>query len=224
MVAAVAALLAGVLSVHVASCDSITYSDSYGPDKAGWTGSLSFPEFNPSYGTLTAIVFEMTGTVQGWEQVENLGPIGAYITADLTATIDLSRPNGTLIVETIPLNEQVFYTYAWDDPTYNYVGTDSGSAFGLSAEDVESATLSSLGDLNLFTGTGSIDLPVASSGQSTASGPGNMQSQFATLAGADVTVTYEYDAAPTPEFCSAALVGLSVLPAAGLVRRRRRRF
>jgi hypothetical protein len=166
------AALGGVLAVLPARADVITFSASY-PAPIGtfqtpdWTSFVTIPKFNPALGTLNSISFHILSSVQGSAQSENTSPSsGTDVTLTLSAQVKLNRPasagGGQLVVAT-PAVANTFAATAYDGVT-DFAGTSGVTYAGLSATKANSALYTSDADKALFTGTGTINLPISAAG------------------------------------------------------------
>lgn len=214
-------LLTALVALLAVSAGASTVS--YGPyaqplSTTNWSTSITLPQFDPALGTLNSISFVLFGHVEGTAKFESMDAAPAVITMDLSAMLKLKRPDLTDLVVTIPVASTSDNASAFDG-TIDFGGTSGNTYGGLSANDTESATTSTAADKALFTGLGSIVLPVTASGASTGSGAGNLLLQFQTSASAWATVTYDYTAVPEPSSLLALMSGLGVI---GLAIRRKR--
>lgn len=176
-----------------------------------WTEYITIPKFDPALGTLDQITFTLSGHVEGLAQFESFDASPSTVTMDLSAIMQLQRPNSTILVEVIPLASTSDAVTAYDQ-TFDYGGTSGRTYDNLSDTKVESKTSPPpLSDLTLFTGLGDIILPVVATAHSSASNGGNIQSHFSTSASACATVEYTYTAIPEPSGIVALLVGLGSL-------------
>lgn len=224
-------LVGGTLAAFSARADLLSFSASY-PAPLGefqipdWTSALTLPRFDPSLGVLNSISFRLSGTVQGSAQSENTSPsAGNDITLDLSARLQLFRPGSTdlanrLVVST-PGVLNTFSASIYDGVT-DFAGTSGVTFVGLSATKVNKTVFSSDADKALFTGLGTIDLPLTAIARSKATGGGSAISVFDTQARGEVTVTYNYgpSAPPVPE--PRVYGAFGVLVCAGLAAMRRR--
>jgi len=204
----------------LASAGTVTYSDSIDLTSTNWSDTVSIQKFDASLGTLVSIEFTLSGHVEGTIRFESMDSSPTTVDACLKAEIELRRPDDSLIVETFPLASVSEDVTAYDG-VMDWGGTSGRTYDGLSGDKTE--TLVSpppSSDLALFTGTGSIVLPIVATGCSTASGGGNLISQFITSASAYVEVTYTYDEPAIPE---PATLLLLVSGVSGLVFARSRR-
>ena len=189
-------------SISVSASTTGTGGSSYAA--TDFDQALSVSRFDPTLGTLTSIDVAMTGRIEGTARFENLDAAPARITADLSARITLSGPNAASLVTVLPTLTFV------SDVAANDGSIDFGGAAGRTFAGVRQSQADSLrgdsaaADLALFTGTGSIGLEVRTVGASSATGAGNLATSFQTLAEADLTVTYHFDAAPLPTTLTAA--------------------
>jgi hypothetical protein len=211
-----------ILAVPAAAdAASISYTDSISLATTNWTDSVSIQKFDPSLGTLTNVEIELIGSVLGTARAESLDAQAAQITLNLAATITLTRPDMSVLAVALPVSASVFNATAYDG-VIDFGGTSGITLPGLTSSD--SDTIISpppASDLALFTGVGTILLPVMANGSSSASGAGNLITQFNTQASASVKVTYYYDAAVVPEPASVAMAAMGVIGVGGLALRRR---
>ncbi len=197
---------AALASVAAARADLIISQTVSSPPGVGtfltpdWSALISIAKFNPALGNLNSVVFSMTGLVQGSAQVENTSPSsGSDVKLTLASGLTLTRPGGgpALVVAT-PLSITLFSASVFDG-VVDFAGTSGATLSGLLGTKFNSAHYESAADLALFTGAGSISLPLTAVGDSRASGGGSTISLFATEARGEVTVTYKYSAAAVPE-------------------------
>lgn len=182
-----------------AMADSVQYSDTVALTLTNWDDTVSIQQFDPGLGNLISVAFELNGHVEGSAKFESLDSAPATVNMNLAAEIDLQRPDLSSLVTVLPLTATSDAVGAFDG-TIDFGGTSGRTYDSLSGDDTESSITTNAGDLALFTGLGTIDLPVSAMGASTGSGAGNLILQFSTSASASVTVTYEYEVpVPTDE-------------------------
>jgi len=158
----------------------------------GFATTVSIPLFDPALGTLTGVTVELAGQVVGDIQFENVNSAPDTVTAMLQARIDLNRPDNSLLVSTLP-TVSVTDTVAAFDGVVDFGGASGRTFLNLAGADTDSTSFPPpASDLALFTGPGSIDLPLTATGLSNATGGSNVFSAFNTSASATVTVTYSY--------------------------------
>lgn len=198
----------------------LTYTDAIISTATDWTSTLSVPKFNPALGTLTNINITLTGTVLGNVMVESMSASPANVTTNLAASLTLTRPDSTTLLVSFPAftATQAFTAY---DGTLDFAGT-SGITYAAinSSQTAFVSTPPPATDLSLFTGSGTISLPISAHGASSVTGSGNLVAGFQTRAAAMLQIDYIYDAIAVPEPTALALLGLGVI-GAGMRRRRR---
>ncbi len=208
LLAALAASL--VATSATADTQMISFSDSIPSQTTSFDDTLTIPLFDSTLGELCEVKLVLLGDVSGTASYENLDTSPANITLSLIATLTLQRPDLSFLVDVVPLANQLDSPSAFDG-MIDFGGTSGNSFTGLSGNAMDMVVLTDALDLALFTGVGSLSLPVSAAGMSNASGGGNIISQFSTSAGAGVEVTYTYKTAPVPEPTSIAVVGLGLV-------------
>jgi hypothetical protein len=171
---------------HVASV-ALTSTD--------WTVTLQVPKFDPAIGDLQAISFELGDSLNAMFRVENLAPSSNTVRDSSKATITLSRPDETGLVQAFTAFEYT-NTFPAFDGTIDFGGASGATAPDQLAYASASAATTAPADLALFTGTGTIGLPCKAVGRSyTSDTAGNVIHGVSTKAAAQVTVVYTYEVA-----------------------------
>ena len=166
-------------------------SDSIPLQTTNWSNTVTINQFDPALGILQSVEFQLTGGIFGSASIESLDAQPSTVTTDYQAAITLTRPDLSVLVVAVPNQNFVDMLTAFDG-TIDFGGTSGITHANISVQDMQQATSSTPADLALFTGPGTIILPVDAAGSSTASGSGNLITQFLTDAEASVTVCYNY--------------------------------
>lgn len=201
----IAAALGAIVLAHGAGAQQLQtqcFTDSVPQASTNWSSSVSLPKFNPALGTLQSIQFTLNGHSTGSARAESLDASPSVAVLTFQNTITLTRPDLSVIVVAIP--QAVFNDpLTAFDGVIDFGGTSGVSHLNLIANASNSATSPPpASDLALFTGAGNIVLPVTAVGNSNATGPGNIISQFTSLASCDVEVCYTYLPNVPPSFTS----------------------
>lgn len=223
---AIATLLAGSMSANAAL---ITQTISMSAAQTtNFTESFDFNKFDDMGGTriLNSVTLELEGMVSGSASAESLDASATTISLTLGANMTLETTDGTVLVTTLPVVDEDFAASAFDGGI-DFGGTSGATFSSLSASQTETSVYTAgLDDaiLALFIGSGTLSTILDASGASSASGAGNLITQFSTLAEGSLVVTYDWSAAPTPsvsEPASVAAIGLALV-GFGFASRRRR--
>jgi hypothetical protein len=214
----VRAVLVVLLLAAVGRADTISFHESIPLTETDWSDFLTFDQFDPSLGVLNSVELELTGPFEGSMRLENESYGRVFFSMSLAWGLELFRPDQSLLitVEAAKLEEGLLDPY---DGQTDFSGS-SGVTFDVAAEPTDSALFTDPGDLELFTGSGTIDLPIAAVGEFTVEvtgggeGPQSYVAEYDALAGAEVTLTYDY--IPEP----GSLVLLSIGGLAILSRKR----
>ncbi|UCD30748.1 MAG: PEP-CTERM sorting domain-containing protein [Planctomycetota bacterium] len=198
----------------VTGADTITHGPITIPlSTMNWSEMISVPKFNPTVGILQSIEFELSGHIVADIMLESLDSSPATVTTDVSAEIELQRPDNSVLLITLPGISTIDNVTAFDG-NIDFFGGSGRTYTDTSANKTETFTSPPpAGDLLLFTGFGNINLPIIATGTASGSGAGNLVVQFNTQASAEVTVKYIYE---IPEPATLMLLSLGGL---ALVRR-----
>lgn len=180
-----------------ASAATVSYSGSLADQSTNYSGvSVGVQQFDSSLGTLNSVSISLTGSVSGIFEYESRDNSASTVNMNLSAQVSLATSSLGQLIVALPTLMQSFATTAFDGDR-DFAGTSGGTITGLTSTANESTSLLG-GDMSEFVGTGLVNLLVSGTGNSSASGPGNLSQDFTTFAGAQITVTYDYDVAPPP--------------------------
>jgi hypothetical protein len=189
------AVAAGLCLTQSAIAGEACHNDSIPTSTTNWTDSVSIPKFDPNAGVLHGIHFTLAGTATGSAKAESLDAASSNVTLNFQCTLTLTRPDNSVIVVAIPLQQFVDGFTAFDG-TIDFAGTSGATHPNLLVTDTQLVDSLTAADLALFTGPagnpGTLSLPITAVATSGASGAGNLVSQFAQTAAALVTVCYDF--------------------------------
>jgi hypothetical protein len=162
---------------------------------SGWSGTASLNQFNPALGTLVDVILSVGNSVAGTFSAENLDNVAATVTMNETASMMVTAPALTSGVTATAATGDGFSLGAYDGSA-DFAGSSgqSDTITGPSSEPSGSTWLADSTDLAAFTGSGTIALPVSTSGTSTVTGPANLLSEITQHTGGTVSVSYVYEA------------------------------
>lgn len=180
--------------------------------------ALSFPLFDPNdaYGdgsnipsNLAYVSLRLDGEMLGTVSLTNISESPTSVTGTFAPLVVVQRPDLSPLL-TVMLNSPIGPV-----PLNGLASINLGP---LVATDAAWATLNSASDLLLFTGQGTLSLPVVGTGSFSATGGGgNVVSNATTSVGASMDVCYHFGHAPEPGSLALLIFGM----AAALSRRSR---
>lgn len=189
---------------------------NFGPGTAT-NDPMVFNQFNPALGALDSVSVSVSYDFSHTATVTFTTP-GTFTTSATNNDLSITLPNNQVIASaTSPDYSQ---TTTFDSSTMT-LNTPVTLPSVTNPGSVGPVSLTSAADLALFTGSGTISLPVQASSLATFTiNNGNGGGFVTTQAGATVTISYTYTPDPVPEPSSVVLLGLG---GCGLLWFRRRR-
>jgi hypothetical protein len=164
------------------------------PQTSGSGSTASFAQFNPALGKLDAILLSVGNTVSGTFSAENLETMPARVSMTENASMTVASPGDAAGV-TADAGTSTSFSLGAYDGSADFSGS-SGQSETLPAvsglDPIDGTQLTDSLDLNAFTGTGTIALPVSTAGTSTVTGPSNLLEEITQQTGGTVSVSYVY--------------------------------
>jgi hypothetical protein len=177
-----------------------------------WLGDLTFPQFNPSNGTLDSVTLVLSGSYATTLTVQNLASASSSGTAQTELQMAVQDAGNKLNVPELQLVS----------PGYTYTLSPSGSITSglLTTSGIDNETYTSSALLAEFTGTGTIALPASTMTFTILTNRGgNTYTSQVTDAALTGTVTYNFAPIAVPEPPAFALLGVGVAALLGFARR-----
>lgn len=224
---AAATTLAGVLATAgAASAASLSYTESasVGMQNTNIVNApLSIQKFDSSLGTLTSVTVNFATDVTGSARFEHTGQGENDLTVNLGALISLGINDDLSLLGLTPLTPGVSQTYTVGsfDGVLDFDGPSGKTINGLMAADSSSKTFTDTNDLAKFIGAGNLDFLFSATATSNVTGSGNVATFITTLAGANISVVYNYETTQSVPEPTAAL-GLGLFAGVGLLSQRKK--
>jgi len=196
-VALVAGLGAAVVPVAHAGSVSYILSTPVSPylGASHTFAPLDFPKFDVAGQCLEQVCVSVEGDIFGYVGMENSEAFPKTLTSNFTAKLTVFRPSLFSLVATQPAVATSDPVTAFDGAV-DYAGTSGLTITGLHATSADSLCYTDATDLALFSGPGTIGLPVTAFNLCTQTGANSWT--FGIQATAEVKVTYVYADCATP--------------------------
>ncbi len=159
---------------------------------AGWSDTFSIGRFDPSLGTLYEMELTLSANILGSVAAENRGAGLASVTANEAATVAIQMPGALSAISAVASVTDSFSLGGFDQSN-DFSGTSGRVDSGLiNAGTVTTIFRAASTDLSAFIGTGSVAVPIGSTGTASANGPADLSLELLTKAGATASVRYRY--------------------------------
>ncbi len=176
---------------------TIKQSQTIGDTSSNWQQTVTFGQFDPALGTLTAIDVGLTADVTGSVSIESLEAAPSTVTVSQRGFVAVDSPTGIPLVTAAPVAGASANLGAYDGNTDN--AGASGDALALSNTATEQSQWSAGSiDIGDFVGSGSVALPVLANTSLHVIGPANLALASTASAGAVVDLQYDYLGAGPP--------------------------
>jgi hypothetical protein len=182
------------MSSTAAIAATISQTDSIGSAPANWVDNFTYNQFDPSSGTLTGFNLSLTGTLVGNIAVESREAAPTTVSSSLNGNISVSRPGAGGVITTASPTIFQSSSLAAFDGSRDFAGASGRSYTGLTSSATSTTSGSfSASDGALFTGLGTVTLPVTASVRTVTRGGANLAGRLAVQASAEGTLRYDFD-------------------------------
>jgi len=154
--------------------------------------TASLPRFDPALGQLVAVELQVTANIRGTARVESLDAAPSVVNTRFGVDITVSQSAMPIAILMVPVADFSDALLAFDG-ILDSAGTSGVTHADIQASDqIFTVVPPTASNLALFTGQGMIDFVADARANSTASGAGNLFTQFDTSAGVDMRVCYTF--------------------------------
>jgi|JI9StandDraft_2_1071091.scaffolds.fasta_scaffold108008_2 hypothetical protein len=153
---------------------------------------LNVQQFNPAQGWLQQVTLTLTGHISGSGKAEATGT-GGLITLTWKSELAVQLPGGDpgMLLSVLPEVQRSFLATAYDGRR-DYAGSSGVTHTGITTSASAAYSFDDGATLDLFRGTGSLDLPIFSTRLNSVTGPGNLRGGIASQGSLSASVTYTY--------------------------------
>ena len=174
-----------------ASADRIEFCDSISEKLVNWESSVTLPKFDPELGTLKSAELFCKPNLSQEITMENMDLLPAKFNISIIGTLTVELPSQSLSVGFNHSNSGNLSEY---DGSEDYSGTSGYSSVMDIPAEARSMSIQDLGDLVAGSAQETIILPVKAAVSFQMEQPIATRANITTLAGAQVCVSYTYDA------------------------------
>ncbi|MDD1759133.1 MAG: choice-of-anchor E domain-containing protein [Methanothrix sp.] len=179
-----------------ASADRIEFCDSIPEEMVNWDSSVTFPKFDPQLGTLKAADLFCKTNLSQKINLENMDAMPANFNMSISGSLMVKLPSENLSVS---FNNNAEGNLSEYDGSEDYSGASGISSVIEIPTEARSMSLSNLEDLVAGSSGESITLPVKVESSFQMKLPVAASSSVSTRAGAQVCISYTYDAVSAKE-------------------------
>jgi hypothetical protein len=167
----------GIGFLPLGAVATATQTFRFGDQTTGWNSSAAVAQFKPELGTLVAVNVTLTSDIAATANLTNGATSASAISTTQTAVVSF----GSLlsVAPQVSANLQL-------------VEAASSFAPGLTAVASNFGEITDPNVLSSFTGRGTVEVPITTTGTATVDGPGDMSAMLSAQDGAVVTVSYSY--------------------------------
>lgn len=175
-----------------ASADQMKFCDSIPEDFVDWSSSVSLPKFDPEMGTLRAVDLLCTMNLSQQVMLENRNSQPANFTISLYGTLTAVLPSSESV--SVGINHSTEGNLSAYDNVTDYSGASGINSTDRIPVKAVSMGISDIGDFLAGVPGENITLPVKVNIASETKMSGSFSSAVISKAGAEVCVSYTYDA------------------------------
>ncbi|MDZ4773744.1 MAG: choice-of-anchor E domain-containing protein [Planctomycetota bacterium] len=194
-------------SVHAQGLQHVSFTSTIDEEATNWTHTMNLPLFDPTLGSLETIDVQIAQTVSGRVRIESTDAAPTVVSSTFESFLGLVLPDGSVMQMPIPMAnyQDTFTAY---DGTMDFAGSSGITHPEINLAHGSTHTLPPPVPRGVFTAapgaTGSMALTLTAFGISSATGAGNVVTQFVLRASATITITYGFLGNTAPTFTTCA--------------------
>lgn len=166
-----------------------------------WSTTIQVPQHDPALGVLTGFELKLFAIARADLQVENTDLVPSTVMSQYAVQMTLMRPDLSPLLVAQP-GEQFVDQLAPFDGVLDFLGPSAANHLGESALATSTFNTPGASDLALFTGNGTLALPLSALGSIQFASPSDLAAVAQLRAGAMITICYEWEPAGGGEGCS----------------------